>query len=177
MRLNQYFPEGDDPELNDFVRDVTTLLNGGQLSFAVTTTAPTSTTGAADGELRLVYLSATDVRLYALVNGVWSYASIGRPVQSGWSYITVSGTPASQTQAVTFPSTFSTAPFVLCSYIGVKTGTAPTAPSQFTGANTLRIMSAYAPTTAGFTVAVYTGNGSNLTNAEHAGFAWVAYGV
>lgn len=175
MRLDQFYPKTKDQELTDHVVNITTLINEGRLSFRTSSTAPSSG-DATEGELRLVKISSTDVRLYAYVDGNWYYSQISRPVVTGWGYIEISGSPASQTSAVSFPVTFASPPFVQISYIGVKTSAGvPTAPEDFSNANTLRAWAAYAPSTTGFTAAIYTTNASAMTAGHYEGFAYTAY--
>lgn len=176
MKISQYYPDTSDQELLDFVNEVTALINEGRISIPSQSTAPSSTTNGGNGEKRVVSISTYDVRDYTNAGGTWYYSQIGRPSLAGWGYVQISGTPSSQTQSVSFGTSFDSPPFVVVSYIGVKnTSGAPSAPEDFNAANTLRIMSAFAPTTTGFTIAVYTGNASNMTNGEYEGFSWVAY--
>lgn len=175
MKLTRYFPDSNDHDLLDFVNDITVLVNEGRFSNPTGTSAPTATANASEGEKRLVKISTYDVRDYSLVDGTWYYSQVGRPCLAGWGYIEATAT-ASVTKAVSFGVTFDSPPFVIVSYIGVKTSSgAPSAPEDFTNANTLRIAAGYAPSTTGFSVAIYTGNGANLTAGQFEGFAWQAF--
>ncbi len=173
-KLRQYTPRIKDVELTDFITDVRNILNQGRYTPTIVTTVPTAT--GEEGQ-EVIYYSGTTFRRYTYVNGAWRSTSIGQAQEVSWGYITISGTPASQTKAVTFATAFTTTPLVLVSYIGVKTGTVPTGPGDFTSANTLRTMMGFAPTTSGFTAAVYTGNGSNLSTGEHEGFGYHAFAI
>lgn len=178
MKLDRFYPNTKDQELADHIYNITTLVNEGRLSFNVSSTVPTSGANATEGELRIVEVGTGDLRLYVYVNGVWYYTQLGRATVSGWGYIEITGGgPASQTSSVVFPNSFSTPPFVMLTYIGVKTTAgAPTQPEEFTQANTLRGWAAFAPTTSGFTAAIYSTNGSALTDGHFEGFAYTAYG-
>lgn len=177
MKLDRFNPSTRDQELLDHVYNITTLVNEGRLSFQVSDTSPTTGTNATEGELRIVRVGTGDLRLYAYVSGSWYYAQLGRASISGWGYIEITGGgPSAQTKAISFPVTFDSPPFVLITYIGVKTTAgAPTAPEDLSAANTLRAWAAYAPTTTGFTAAIYSTNGSAMTDGHFEGFAYTAF--
>lgn len=172
MKIPQYDPKTKDPELIDMLTDMRNLLNNGRYVIPVATSVPSN---AGDEGQEVLVSNGNKVDRYTYVNGVWRGTGLGW--EYGFGYITISGTPAYQAASLTFDRVYTTAPIVLVTYIGVKTGTAPTTASDFSGANTLRIFASYAPSTTGCTVVVYTGNASALTNGQHEGFAYLVIPV
>ena len=173
MNLTQYTPRINDRDLLDFVNDVTSIINNGRIGIGVTTSAP-STTGIGNGELRL-YVNGAQTELFAMYNGTF-YGFQSLPTrQSGWGFVQIAaGNPSSQVATVTFPQPFTTVPYVFTSYIGTTTGSVPTSPSSMSSALTLRGTGAYAPSTTGFTVAIYNTANAGLTSGNYEAFAWLA---
>lgn len=167
-KIAQYDPKTRDPELLDMLAAIRNMLNSGGYSPLVYTAVPTA--AGFEGQ-QIVVRSGDFVGLYTYLNGVWRFTESGG--ESGWGYITISGTPAAQTALLTFAKTYIKAPYVRVTNIGSKTsGSAPTTPGDITAANTLRSWVAYAPTTTQATVAVYTGNGSSMTSGHFECFAY-----
>jgi len=172
MKIPDYELHQRDPGTIDMLVDIRNAINNGRVIPPISTTVPTGT--GEEGQKQLYY-NGDFVGEYTYVNGVWRESILGMEI--GWGYITVSGTPAYQIATLTFERTYAKAPFVMVTYLGVKAGSDPTTPGDLTGANTLRIVAAYAPTTTSVSVVVYTGNSSALTNNDREAFGYIVVPV
>jgi len=161
-----------DPGTIDTLVDIRNAINNGLVIPPIVSAVPTAT--GEEGQ-KQIYQNGDFVAEYTYIDGVWRESILGMEV--GWGYITVSGTPAYQVGTLTFARTYATAPFVLVTYLGVKAGSNPSTPADLTGANTLRVMAAYAPTTTQANVVVYTGNGSALTSGDREAFGYIVVPV
>ncbi len=156
----------------DMLTDMKNAINLGRSIPPIGTSVPTGT--GEEGQKQLYY-NGDFVAEYTYLNGVWRENVLGN--ETGWGYITISGTPAYQVATLTFARTYAKAPFVIVSYIGVKAGSDPANPVDLTGANTLRVMAAYGTTTTNAQVVVYTGNGSGLTSGDREAFGYIVVPV
>lgn len=102
----------------------------------------------------------------------------GLILQHGWGFLVGDGANTYRTEAITYPTAFSSAPIVIVTYLGfVTTGTTPTSPASFAsshhtaGAMTIN---AYATTTTGFNIAMrlYT----TMPTNQNQGYSWIAIG-
>jgi hypothetical protein len=97
-------------------------------------------------------------------------------IQTGWSYQAGNGTPQ-MTKSVTFPVAFASAPVVIVAAAGERSGSNPSAITDFNvGAS-----GAYAHTTnittTGFTAGLVSRDvSSNLSVTSRVGFTWIAIG-
>lgn len=149
------------------------ILNNGGYVPQVITAIPAWT--GDDAEM-VMYVNGNEVRNYwhnSSAN-LWEY---GFPISSkyGWGYVLVDTANSSATKAVSFGYTFQSAPVVLASFVGYDTGT-PDSIDDFDTGLTKMVSSPYAITTTGFTMAVYSGDGSNFPGAWNLGYSWVAVG-
>lgn len=100
--------------------------------------------------------------------------------QSGWSFVTFTGSEYAATKAITFPVAFTSILGVIVTYIGAKSGSDPTAITEGTlgtGSTGMCSAGAYSLLTTGFTA--FSGRTSEIAPASGTRqlFAWRAWGT
>ena len=174
MRIEDYaFPRETSTEIKEMLDNIRRVLNNGGYVPQVVSAIPAW--AGDDGEM-VMYINGNEVRnyWYNSSSDLWEY---GLPISSkyGWGYVLVDTLSSSATKAVSFGYTFNSAPVVLASFVGYDTAT-PDSIDDFDTGLTKMMANPYAITTTGFTVAVYSGDGSNFPGAYNIGYSWVALG-
>jgi hypothetical protein len=104
----------------------------------------------------------------------------GMTVQFGWGYRVGDGSTIQLSKTVTFPVAFASAPIVLITPLGYKSGSpAPTSISQFTsaGPSTNPFYVQTSNISASSFSAVLGRSGTTWSTTDYAGFSWIAIGT
>ena len=97
--------------------------------------------------------------------------------QFGWGFVTGDGAADFATTAVTFPTAFDTILSLQIGYAGGKDSSDPSDVTDTTTSQARRVATSYGLTTSGFTGAIVSTDGANLTSGRRQLFTWVAIGT
>lgn len=175
MRVEDYaFPRETSTEIKEMLDNIRRILNNG--GYVPQTVSAIPAWSGDDGEW-VIYINGNEVRNYQYnsTSSLWEY---GFPKSSkyGWGSVLVDTANSSATKAVSFGYTFQSAPVVLASFIGYSSSGNTGTIDLFDTGLTKMVANPYAISTTGFTMAVYSGDGSNFPGAYNMGYSWVAIG-
>ena len=130
----------------------------------------------ASGSNTITGIAPADLAAASVQNDTSNTTITAPRIEAGWGYMTAGGSVGSINEAVTFPSAFSSAPYVVCSFVGKKTGSDPTTIGDVNSSHdSTTSAKPYSISTTGFTI--YVNTVTNFSTNDRVMYSWIAFGA